>query len=298
MEQTEKKPLTAAQKRRREQRARIWFRAALQAVFFVSMPGAFVAGFAGAKQLFQRIGTGEVLRLDSFTLSLIGLCGFTILFGRFFCGFVCAFGSLGDLVYGLSGLFQKKLLGRKKQFRLPEKAVRYGQGIKYLILVLILTLCTLGMYSRLSGADPWEVFSLLTALRIPAAKYSAGILLLAMILVGMALHPRFFCQFLCPMGAVFSLLPVLPAAQLHRKAEQCIPGCNACAGNCPVSLKLDGQSLRSGECIACEACTGVCPKGNISRWDLRLLKSFWLPVLAKAVLFFGMGVCLGFCRFF
>ena len=56
--------------------------------------------------------------------------------------------------------------------------------------------------------------------------------------------------------------------------------------------------LRSGECIACEACVGTCPKGNISRWDLALGKNFWLPMLAKAVLFFIMGVCLGFCRFF
>ena len=48
------------------------------------MPGAFVAGFSGVKQLFLRIGAGQVLQLDSFALSLIGLCGFTILFCRFF----------------------------------------------------------------------------------------------------------------------------------------------------------------------------------------------------------------------
>ena len=65
-----------------------------------------------------------------------------------------------------------------------------------------------------------------------------------------------------------------------------------------VAIHLACQSLRSGECIACEACVGTCPKGNISRWDLALGKNFWLPMLAKAVLFFIMGVCLGFCRFF
>ena len=119
-----------------------------------------------------------------------------------------------------------------------------------------------------------------------------------LILIGMALQSRFFCQFLCPMGAIFALLPVLPFAQLHRSSEQCIPGCNACANRCPVHLKLDEQNLRSGECIACEACMGTCPRSNISRWDQKLAKNFWLPVLVKAVLFFLMGVCLGFCRFF
>lgn len=298
MQTTEKKPLTAAQKKQRTLKHRAWLRAAVQLMFFIAMPGAFVAGFNGVKQLFLRIGTGAVLQMDSFTLSLLGLCGFTILFGRFFCGYVCAFGSLGDGVWWLSGLVQKKLLHRKKQFQLPEKAVRRGQKVKYLVLAVIVGLCTAGVYSRLTGWSPWEVFSRLTALRTPPAGFGLGIALFVLILIGMAVQPRFFCQFLCPMGAVFALLPVLPFAQLHRDGENCIPGCSACAHRCPVDLKLDEQSLRSGECIACEACVGTCPKGNISRWDLALGKNFWLPMLAKAVLFFIMGVCLGFCRFF
>ena len=292
------KPLTAAQKRQRTLQHRAWLRAGIQTFFFFAMPGAFVAGFNGVKQIFLKIGTGDPLSLDSFVLSLLGLCGFTILFGRFFCGYVCAFGSLGDFVYGLSGLVQKKLFHRKKQFRFPDQAVRIGQWIKYLVLVLLCGLCAAGLYGKLSGMDPWEVFSRLTALRLPSPDWAVGIVLFLLILVGMALHPRFFCQFLCPMGAVFSLLPILPTAQLHRDAPNCIPGCNACANRCPVSLKLSEQSLRSGECIACEACVGTCPKGNISRWDLTLSKHFWLPLLGKTVLFFLLGVCLGFCRWF
>ena len=298
MEKTANKPLTAAQKRQRALKQRAFLRAAVQCIFFFTMPGAFVAGFAGVRQLFLRIGTGEVLQLDSFVLSLIGLCGFTILFGRFFCGYVCAFGGLGDFVYWLSALVQKKLLHRKQPLRLPDKVVLHAQKIKYLILAAIAALCTAGLYGKLTGTSPWEVFSRLTALRTPPAGFGVGIALFVLILIGMAVQPRFFCQFLCPMGAVFALLPVLPFAQLHRDGEQCIPGCSACQKRCPVNLKLDEESLRSGECIACEACVGTCPKSNISRWDLQLSKHFFLPVLAKAVLFFIMGVCLGFCRFF
>ena len=210
MQTTEKKPLTAAQKKQRTLKHRAWLRAAVQLMFFITMPGAFVAGFNGVKQLFLRIGHGEVLQLDSFTLSLLGLCGFTILFGRFFCGHVCAFGSLGDGVWWLSGLVQKKLLHRKKQFQLPEKAVRRGQKVKYLVLAVIVGLCTAGVYSRLTGWSPWEVFSRLTALRTPPAGFGLGIALFVLILIGMAVQPRFFCQFLCPMGAVFALLPLHP----------------------------------------------------------------------------------------
>lgn len=289
---------TAAQKRQQEQKIRVWLRAGIQLFFFAAMPGAFVAGFNGVKQLFLRIGAGEPLQADSFALSLLGLCGFTILFGRFFCGYVCAFGSLGDFIYGLSGLVQKKLLHRRTPFRLPEKFTLYGQKFKYLLLAFLILLYVSGQSGRLAGTSPWEVFSRLTALRLPPEGFWVGIVLFALILVGMALHPRFFCQFLCPMGAVFALLPVLPFAQLHRESSQCISGCNACAKRCPVALKLDETSLRSGECIACEACVCTCPKGNISRPDISFCKGFVLPLLAKALLFFGMGVCLGFCRFF
>ena len=297
MQTSEKKPLTAAQQHPQAKKRRALLRAALQVFFFFSMPGAFVAGFNGVKLLFQRIGTGEVLQADSFTLSLLGLCGFTLLFGRFFCGYVCAFGGLGDAVYALSSLIQKKLFHRRAPFRLPERAVRYGQWIKYALLAFIAGLCAAGIYDKTTGTSPWEVFSRLTALRLPPEGFGVGIALFLLILLGMALHPRFFCQFLCPMGAVFALLPVLPCSLLHRNAENCIPGCSACARRCPVGLKPDAASLRSGECIGCEACVDTCPRGSLSRPALDPARHFVLSALVRSALFFGMGVCLGFCRF-
>ena len=207
MEKIQTKPLTAAQQRQRDQKRRTWLRAGVQLFFFVSMPGAFVAGFSGVKQIFLHIGAGEVLTADSFTLSLLGLCGFTLLFDRFFCGYVCAFGSLGDAVWALSGLVQKKLFHRKKQLRLPERAVLLGQKVKYLLLAWLVALYVTRQEKMLTGASPWEVFSRLTALHLPPEGFGVGIGLLVLILLGMAVQPRFFCQFLCPMGAVFALLP-------------------------------------------------------------------------------------------
>ena len=110
----QKKPLTAAEKRRKAQKRKAWLRAGIQFIFFLSMPGAFVAGFSGIKHLFLWIGAGEPLQVDSFVLALIGLCAFTILFGRFFCGYVCAFGGLGDGVFWLSGVVQKEAAAQEK----------------------------------------------------------------------------------------------------------------------------------------------------------------------------------------
>ena len=154
VEKPQTKPLTAAQQRQRDKKHRTWLRAGVQLFFFVSMPGAFVAGFSGVKQIFLHIGAGEVLTADSFTLSLLGLCGFTLLFDRFFCGYACAFGSLGDAVWALSGLIQKKLFHRKKPLRLPERAVLWGQKVKYLLLAGLVVLYVTRQEKLLTGASP------------------------------------------------------------------------------------------------------------------------------------------------
>ena len=290
--------LTPAQMKKKKAKQQRLIRAAIQLIFFISMPSAFVAGFSGVKYIFNQIGTGSVLEASSFLLTLIGLCGFTILFGRFFCGYVCAFGSLGDFVYWISGLVQTKILKKKKPYALPEMIFSKAQKIKYVILALIVILCALGVYGNLSGTSPWDIFSQLTAGRLSLDGYAVGLVLLILIIAGMAAQERFFCQFLCPMGAVFALLPVLPVSVLKRDEPNCAKGCSACQKKCPVHLRLEDDGIHSGECIRCGKCSGVCPRGNIHSFAGRLSGSeSWLAA-GKAVLFFAMGVMLGLCRFF
>ena len=273
-------------------------RAAVQAVFFVVMPGAFMAAFSGVKSIFLAVSEGSVLELNSFVAALLGLSGFTVLFGRFFCGFACAFGTLGDFVYWLSGLVQTKLLRRKKQVQIPERFVPVLQMIKYLVLAVIVTACAVGIYANLNqyNWNPWSVFSFLTSLRFTLHGYIIGGFLLAAIIVGMACKERFFCQFLCPMGAIFALLPQFPFSALQRDEENCIKGCRACSMKCPVGIKLEKDGFRNGECIGCEKCTGVCPKANITRWDRKRVRNEMLPVIVQAVLLLGLGVLLRLVR--
>ena len=243
MEKTQTKPLTAAQQRQRDKKRRAWLRTGVQLFFFVSMPGAFVAGFSGVKQLFLHIGAGEVLSADSFTLSLLGLCGFTLLFDRFFCGYACAFGSLGDAVWALSGLVQKKLFHRKKPLRLPERAVLWGQKFKYLLLAGLVALYVTRQEKLLTGASPWEVFSRLTALRLPPEGFGVGIALLVLILLGMAVQPRFLSVPL-PHGygvrpaAGAALCTAAPAERGLRPGLQClqaaVPGVPEAGGKQPA----------------------------------------------------------------
>lgn len=99
------------------------------------------------------------------------------------------------------------------------------------------------------------------------------------------------------MGAVFSILPQLPFSALQRDADNCIKGCQACKNKCPVDIKLEEDGFRNGECIACEQCTQVCPKANLTRWDRKLVQSEMILVIVKALLLLGLGIWLGLTRF-
>lgn len=169
-----------------------------------------------------------------------------------------------------------------------------------MILAAIVISCGAGIYEKLDAFhwNPWSVFSFILAGRLALNGYVTGSVLLILIIIGMACKERFFCQYLCPMGAVFALLPQLPFAALQRDEENCIRNCKACQMKCPVSIKLEKDGFLNGECISCEKCADICPKGNISRWDRHLLKNEILTVLVKAGLMFGLGIRLGLCRFF
>ena len=231
--------------------------------------------------------------MNGFVMTLTGLAGFTVLFGRFFCGYVCAFGTFGDAVYALSGLIQKKVFKRKKQISFPDKAVPFLQKIKYILLFLIVILYAAGIYGSLKGHNPWDVFSKLTAFKLPDGEQLIGIILLILIIIGMALQKRFFCQFLCPMGAVFAMLPIMPFSAIRSNKDSCLKGCSACRKNCPVCIKPGDDKFRDGECISCEKCMNICPKSNVSRTTQKIIKNDIVSLIVRACIFFCYGKLFG-----
>ena len=71
----------------------VWVRAVIQLLYFLFIPSAYTAAFNGVKYIFSQMGAKSHLELTSFVVTLIALCLFTVVFGRFFCGFACASGS-------------------------------------------------------------------------------------------------------------------------------------------------------------------------------------------------------------
>ena len=240
-----------------------WLRAAIQLLYFIFIPSVYTAAFAGVKYIFTQIGAGARIEFTSFVTVLILICLYTILFGRFFCGFACAFGTLGDAVHALYRYIFKKI--KKKPLLISDEWANWLDKLKYVVLTAIVLMCFAGVYSKAKGTSPWDVFSMIRAGNFKLGGYIVGLLILILILVGMCLEERFFCRNLCPMGAVFSLLPVLPFFALHRDRENCIKGCSACTKKCPsgIGLPKDGSPRVEGDCFQCQKCIDTCPKGNI-----------------------------------
>ena len=254
--------------KKRERKIRL-VRAGIQAVFFLLAPSLFSTAFAGIKSLFLSMAKGQPMEWNAFLNVTAALLVITIFFGRHFCGYACAFGTLGDILYEASAFLQRKIFHKKKKPGLPEKLVIRLQKVKYAVLALILFSCVAGISSVFQGTSPWDVFSMLTAGRLPGPQYRTGTVLLILIMAGMCVQERFFCQFLCPMGAVFALMPILPGALFRRERDNCAKGCTLCRKRCPAHLDIDGDTERSGECLACHACTAVCPRKNIALGERR-----------------------------
>ena len=81
----------------------------IQIIFFLWMPALYTSAFSGVRYVIEQIRAGKPIEQNAFLVMLIALCGFTILFGRFFCGYACAFGTLGDGMYAFSKWVQKKV---------------------------------------------------------------------------------------------------------------------------------------------------------------------------------------------
>ena len=245
----------------------IWIRAIIQLLYFIFIPSVYTAAFAGVKYIFTQIGAGEKVALTSFVTVLIVVCVYTL---------IC-----------------KKM--KKKPVQIPDRIADRLVYLKYMILAIIVFMCYGGVYSKAQGTSPWDVFSMIHAGNFKLNGYLIGLVILVLLIVGMCLEERFFCRNFCPMGAVFSLVPVLPIFALHRDRESCIPKCSACSRKCPANIGLptDGSWKVEGDCFQCQKCIDTCPKKNIHCGVKKIRgNEIWFTIL-RALILLGLCIWLG-----
>ena len=190
---------------------------------------------------------------------------FGLLLGRVICGFLCPFGLIQELIYKLP---TKKL----KKNRLTRRLSWLKYGILAVFAIGIPAwfafrrvplpgfckfICPAG---TLEGAVLLLLHPANDALRaLTGPLFAWKLSVLAGILCACVFLYRAFCRFLCPLGALYSLMSRLALLGVRVDPARCTD-CGACVRVC----KLDIRAVGDRECVHCGDCIGVCPAGAIS----------------------------------
>lgn len=202
-----------------------------------------------------------------------------VLIPRGFCGYLCPLGTTIDL-------FDWAIAGRVKRFRVPDEG--WWVHIKYYLLSGTLICAVFGVLvsgffsaipvitrAMLFLVEPLQTGTLRGWHLIPSMNVghflSLG-LFFAVLSLGF-LRPRFWCKYVCPSGAVFSVGNLFRATE--RKVESSCINCNKCVEICPFDAIKPDFTTRVTDCTMCQSCGGVCPTHAIKfveRWNVVELK--------------------------
>lgn len=149
-----------------------------------------------------------------------------ILLNRVFCGFICAFGALQEFIGNLGA----KVL--KKRPTIPQKADRALRVLKYVFLVLSVLLAYFTGYEffrnflglaqgsdAFSYIDPWIAFKSLLSNNLIVGGYIASLVVLVISLVGSFFFQRFYCKYVCPLGALYAVFGSLSGLHVYRNVK-------------------------------------------------------------------------------
>lgn len=199
----------------------------------------------------------------------------TIIFGRFFCSWVCPFGSIHHFT-GFLGKRKKKV---NEKIRLNK--YRKAQCIKYFILVFVLAMAAFPSAAASLQTGLLDPISLVTRsfnliivpiadragnfISVPSRFYENAWLVLVifatMVLLNLAI-PRFYCRFICPLGALFAVFDRFAIWRIGKKQDECVD-CKLCETNCEGGCEPAGN-IRISECVLCFNCLDECRHDLIS----------------------------------
>ncbi|MGN8342804.1 transcriptional regulator NosR [Pseudomonas sp. SMV71] len=169
-----------------------------------------------------------------------------LLWGRgVFCGWLCPFGALQELINELARKF------KVPQYELPFAVHERLWAIKYIILLALfgVSLESMATAERLAEVEPFK-----TAITLRFDRqwwfvaYAAGLLLINLF------TRKVYCRYICPLGAALAMPTRLRLFDWLKRRKECGNPCQLCAKECEIqAIHPDGR-INANECHYCLDC--------------------------------------------
>jgi transcriptional regulator of nitric oxide reductase len=162
-----------------------------------------------------------------------------------FCGWLCPFGALQEL-----------LAEAARRLGLPRVQVPFALHerlwpIKYIIFLGLFAVSLNSTNLAVLGA---EVEPFKTAIILKFARHWPFVVYVMALLTAGLFIERFFCRYLCPLGAALAIPARLHMFQWLKRRHQCGRECHICAVRCPVQAIHPTGAINPNECIHCLKC--------------------------------------------
>ncbi len=162
-----------------------------------------------------------------------------------FCGWLCPFGALQEML----GWVAKRL--HIRQWKISDRSHQRMQWVKYLILIGLVPTAfySLTLAEQLAEVEPFKTSITLFFER------SWPFVLYALVLLGLGLFVhKFYCRYVCPLGAGLAILGKLRLFSWLKRIDACGQPCQHCKNHCEIgAIKRDGR-IDYDECIQCLEC--------------------------------------------
>lgn len=162
-----------------------------------------------------------------------------------FCGWLCPFGALQELANRVA-----------RRLGLRQVTVRHGVNqrlstLKYVIFLVLFgfSLYDLALAERLAEVEPFKTAIILRFLR----DWPFVVFAVALVAAGLFIE-RFFCRYLCPLGAALAIPARLRIFNWLRRYRDCGNPCQRCNHECPVQAIEPTGEINANECIQCLHC--------------------------------------------
>ena len=208
-------------------------------------------------------------KLSGAFLLVVGVPLLVILFGNLYCGYVCPFGAVQELL--------GYVLPRRLKPAVPNAQMGPGRFVRYIVLfVLILAFFLSRNRTTLSGDPLISIFHFqpsLSDLRTVAQGWPISMwVVTAVALIGSLLVVRFWCRYLCPAGAFLSLLNRFTLLKRWLPAKR--------FGRCEFGLAASEHI----DCIHCDRCRYPVTESGDARYCASTARAAPHPFLAIVVI--------------